>query len=356
LDLSENNFTNPFKISEFFGNWQNLKTIKIENVPCFNDKKDLSSFVAILKRDGKFSSLEEINSQPIPKKVGFDIIDAAVASAKNIPSNIEHGIAENKKETIAGTIWNFIQTFVEVFDSDQREDEIEKYYNKNACFSITALNGWAKDSDQDISYLYPKTRNLNIPGKGGCKIETCHGKFEILAFIKKLPKFKHVIDSLGEFDIGFVSESALHLTFGGKIYEKADGDKFFIRNFHRTLILGAIGGECSNDLGFLILNDMLVLKAMSPREIQASNSKPVLEKSSTESASSNFTSTNDMSVLVESGQKNKIFERLLAETKLKNNYATQLLEQHDYDYAASISHFNEMKAQGKISEDLLNLF
>lgn len=63
-----------------------------------------------------------------------------------------------------------------------------------------------------------------------------------------------------------------------------------------------------------------------------------------------------MSILVENKDKDKILNALLSETKLKNNYANQLLEQHNYDYTAAISHFNEMKSEGKISEDLLNLF
>eukprot|EP00095_Tigriopus_kingsejongensis_P005674 maker-scaffold846_size89341-snap-gene-0.13 protein:Tk05674 transcript:maker-scaffold846_size89341-snap-gene-0.13-mRNA-1 annotation:"hypothetical protein DAPPUDRAFT_302769" len=248
LYLSKNNLNNPKDFIKI-KNWK-LVELKLDSNPLIDKFNDFIGAVRTV-----FPTLITLDGAPLPKLITFDDEDEAT----QLPPTIVKQTVAAEAETL---VLQFLEQYLRVFDSDNREPLVEAYH-ADAVMSMNTsypMNTTAQGSSK-LSEFILESRNLfEVPNLNKRMKQLHTGKLAIVAFLNTLPKTETDMNSV-TLDIPFATERLMTFTVTGMFRQRATKNNP-IRHFNRVFLVVPQGS------GFVIVNEMLYITNPTPMQLQ----------------------------------------------------------------------------------------
>eukprot|EP01117_Protostelium_nocturnum_P007638 TRINITY_DN273_c0_g1_i1.p1 TRINITY_DN273_c0_g1~~TRINITY_DN273_c0_g1_i1.p1 ORF type:complete len:572 (+),score=145.60 TRINITY_DN273_c0_g1_i1:252-1967(+) len=225
----------------------------------------------------------------------------------------------------------FLKKFLDSYDND-RNTLLDVYTDTSvfslSCSGIPSLNNTKKVKIPRGMYS-TVSRNLQITSNLDAHIQI--GRVDIIHFMKTLPATKHQFDDvrIDAFVLSNINASnVVSISIHGHFTE---GDGKITRSYDRSFLLTPAGNDSAASLkgwNVVVMNEQLHIRPHNPL--------PVIPPETTPNAPSN-----------------DIVANLVTQTRLKTEFASQLLAVHQGQYEAALLDFQQAQQQGKITPDML---
>uniref|UniRef100_H0WGH6 Nuclear RNA export factor Tap RNA-binding domain-containing protein n=1 Tax=Otolemur garnettii TaxID=30611 RepID=H0WGH6_OTOGA len=166
-------------------------------------------------------------------------------------------------ESLKSLVLQFLLQYYLIYDYGDRQGLLNAYHDE-ACFSLT-IPFYSKDPDVISFWKYFKEiRNIKKLKDPDLRAQLLkYTKYEIVNSLSVLPKTQHDLNSC-VVDLCIQTERMLCFSVNGVFKELEARSQGCVRAFTRTFILTS-GNNCS----LRIVNDELIVRNASPREIQS---------------------------------------------------------------------------------------
>ncbi|XP_069320333.1 nuclear RNA export factor 2-like [Eulemur rufifrons] len=257
LNLSKNELKSAWELTK-------VKALKLEELwleenPFCNTFADQSAYISAIRNF--FPKLLRLDGQELTSPA---IIDAESPEIIKLCKESYKG-----SESLKSLVLQFLLQYYLIYDSGDRQSLLNAYHEA-ACFSLTvpfgpedpASNGWCE--------YFKDSRNMKKVKDPDLRVQLLkHTKHEIVDSLSVFPKTQHDLNSY-VIDLCVQTERMLCFSVNGVFKEVEGQSQGCVRAFTRTFILTS-----GSDSSMYIVNDELIVRNASPKEIQNAFSTPV---------------------------------------------------------------------------------
>ncbi|XP_067940028.1 nuclear RNA export factor 1-like [Watersipora subatra] len=329
LDLSHNEVRDT-ELDRLKG-WQ-LQELNMASTPVAKRYADnFNSYLSFVRK--RFPKLLTLDGKEAPAPIVFEI-DAV--TAQGLPLR-KGNFMEECDPACSQLVTQFINQYIELFDSDNR-DHLIAAYDDDATFS-TSFWFYPMEGKQHRFDISSSRNLLKIPSneRNGKRIH--YGKQSVIDFFTgEFPRTKHLLETLNV-DVVFQNTAMLSFTLSG-LFEEPNSTKahkitrMFSRNF-TTVPRGE---------GIVIVSEQLSFtNASSDRRGQML----AAAKQREQAAAAPSTSTSSSSTTIDSSQK-AMLQQFMKESGMNEHWSSECLVANSWSYEAGAAMYARLKAEGKI--------
>ncbi len=309
---------------------QSLSKLKIEelcldgNPLCdkFDNERD---YISVIRK--RFPQVLKLDGNDLPPPITFE-----VESTSSLPDSLSSCFGSN--EQVKGLVYQFLQQYFSIYDSDDRQPLMEAYHEK-VIFSLSvtenaAISGW-QPRFQNYYHESRNMRKISDPKKLGRLLKT--GSVSVVAFLKNLPRTSHNSASF-LVDITHFSTSLLSFTVNGIFTEPdSDANRPYKRAFTRVFVTVPQGS------GIVIANEQLT--------ITNTTEKQRIAKDHNNAVSSPGPLTSPQKPAV-TGEQEKIVQQFASQSGMNLEWSKNCLEQNGWDYEKAAHNFTDLSSKGQL--------
>ncbi|XP_049986518.1 nuclear RNA export factor 2-like isoform X1 [Alexandromys fortis] len=283
----------------------NLEELWLEGNPFCSHFSDQSDYISAIR--DLFPKLLRLDGKELIVPTGMDI---------EVPQLSKQTCTET--EPIKNLVLQFLKEYYSFYDNGERFHLLDAYHDE-ACFSLTVSSNF---NDPDLSNLeeyFKHNRDLKkIPDSYMRMRLLRHTKHTIVYSLSLLPKTQHDLCSF-LVDLCFHTDTVLCFSVNGLFKEVEGKYQGYIRAFTRIFITTHY-----NNSRICIMNDKLIVRNASPREIQNA-----------------FIPAN--SPLSEEQQ--EMVKSFSMQSRMKLTWAQKCLEDNGWDYAKAAEIFTMLQVR-----------
>uniref|UniRef100_A0A8C9A802 Nuclear RNA export factor 2 n=1 Tax=Prolemur simus TaxID=1328070 RepID=A0A8C9A802_PROSS len=278
LNLSKNELKSAWELSKVKG--LKLEELWLEGNPLCHTFRGQSAYISAMR--DRFPELLRLDGQELTSPTTIDaefpeIIKPCKESYKG-------------SESLKSLVLQFLLQYYLIYDSGDRQSLLEAYHEV-ACFSLTipfgpedpassapgnTRTGWTTTSCSSFSFrnglceYFKDSRNMKKVKDPDLRVQLLkHTKHEIVDSLSVFPKTQHDLNSY-VIDLCVQKEKMLYFSVNGVFKEVEGQSQGCVRAFTRTFILTS-----GSNSSMYIVNDELIVRNASPKEIQNAFSTPV---------------------------------------------------------------------------------
>ncbi|KAM7338574.1 hypothetical protein ACRRTK_002058 [Alexandromys fortis] len=296
----------------------NLEELWLEGNPFCSHFSDQSDYISAIR--DLFPKLLRLDGKELIVPTGMDI---------EVPQLSKQTCTET--EPIKNLVLQFLKEYYSFYDNGERFHLLDAYHDE-ACFSLTVSSNF---NDPDLSNLeeyFKHNRDLKkIPDSYMRMRLLRHTKHTIVYSLSLLPKTQHDLCSF-LVDLCFHTDTVLCFSVNGLFKEVEGKYQGYIRAFTRIFITTHYNNSrlIYFSSRICIMNDKLIVRNASPREIQNA-----------------FIPAN--SPLSEEQQ--EMVKSFSMQSRMKLTWAQKCLEDNGWDYAKAAEIFTMLQNESKIPKE-----
>ncbi|XP_060230629.1 nuclear RNA export factor 2-like [Meriones unguiculatus] len=253
------------------------------------------------------------------------------------PKKMKNEVPQASKDTCKGSeltknlILQFLKEYYLFYDSGDRLSLLDAYHDE-ACFSLAVPFNFSDPHLNNLEEYFKHNRDIKKLKDSYMRLRLLkHTKQDIVESLRLLPKTQHDLCSFWV-DLCFSTKMMLCFSVNGLFKEVEGKYQGCVRAFTRTFI-----ATPSRNSRICIMNDELIVRNASPREIEnAFNSSPAPNSSL-------------KSPLSEEQQ--EMVKSFSEQSGMKLNWSQKCLEDNGWDYTKAGEIFTILQNEGKIPKE-----
>uniref|UniRef100_A0A8C8ZXQ5 Nuclear RNA export factor 2 n=1 Tax=Prolemur simus TaxID=1328070 RepID=A0A8C8ZXQ5_PROSS len=254
LNLSKNELKSAWELSKVKG--LKLEELWLEGNPLCHTFRGQSAYIR---------SVETSDGQELTSPTTIDAEFPEII--KPCKGNFEHSFRSQTIDIACPPL--LPHRYYLIYDSGDRQSLLEAYHEV-ACFSLTIPFGPEDPASNGLCEYFKDSRNMKKVKDPDLRVQLLkHTKHEIVDSLSVFPKTQHDLNSY-VIDLCVQKEKMLYFSVNGVFKEVEGQSQGCVRAFTRTFILTS-----GSNSSMYIVNDELIVRNASPKEIQNAFSTPV---------------------------------------------------------------------------------
>lgn len=318
LSLKKNKLASPDSLDKLSG--MQITDLTLEDNPLCDRFRDTESYISAVRK--RFPKVLYLDSQELPKPIGFDVDEEVTKIPKSIPTYFVEPNAQN-------LVTVFLQEYYKIFDSTDRL-KLQEAYSQHALLSLSCNFPESGPGARFTSLYNAENRNLKKITNNERRYKlVVQGRNNIGKFLSSLPQTNHDLMSF-EVDVPLAEATLMVVVVSGVYSQIADRNPP-IRSFKRTMIIIPEGS------GYCITNEQLYLTNATVDQVKKAFKEPPAKDPQPVPVPN-----------VEVQQKEAMALKFSEASGMLPCYSLQCLEENEWDFEKAAAVFTKLKAENKI--------